>query len=212
MKLLEHVFYINLEERTDRKEHAENEFKKIGVTPERINAVRDEHGAIGCSISHIKALELAKHRGYPYILICEDDITFLNPELLLENLHKFENCQESNDWDVIMLIGNVYSIYEILSDFHVRIEFSKTAAGYIVHSRYYDTLLNNFYIGLYGLVNRIHGEITGGYEVDTYWGVLQSVDKWYMIIPKTVTQYPCYSDIEKKHVDYTDCLLNAINL
>mgnify|MGYP003873051801 CR=1 FL=1 len=67
-----------METRPDRKEHAENELRSLGWNPKRFNAIKLSNGALGCSTSHLRCLELAKSEGLDHILICEDDITFLN--------------------------------------------------------------------------------------------------------------------------------------
>jgi len=81
MDLLKNTLYINLEHRTDRLEHVKIELSKLGIDGERVNAVKSKIGAIGCTLSHIRCLEIAKQRDYEYVFICEDDIQFLNPEL-----------------------------------------------------------------------------------------------------------------------------------
>ena len=96
---IKNVYYINLENRPDRKEHAENELKSLGWNPTRFNAVKLENGALGCSTSHLKCLELAKSEGLDHILICEDDITFLNIDTLKDSLEKFHNS--GIQWDFL---------------------------------------------------------------------------------------------------------------
>ena len=84
------VMYINLASRIDRNTHVQTELKKIGVDhPERFNAIKLEDGALGCSMSHLKCIELAKKNNYEYVFVCEDDIEFLNPELFLTQLKNF---------------------------------------------------------------------------------------------------------------------------
>ena len=78
MDILQNTLYINLEHRVDRKEHVTKELEKIGVKGERFNAIKTKNGAIGCTLSHIKCLEIAKERNYEEVFICEDDITFTN--------------------------------------------------------------------------------------------------------------------------------------
>ena len=73
MELLKHTIFINLEHRKDRLEHVLVELKKININaPERFNAIKTANGAVGCSMSHIKCLELAKERNYPFVFICEE--------------------------------------------------------------------------------------------------------------------------------------------
>ena len=61
---IQNVFYINLEHRKDRKEHVENELKKIGLNGQRFNAIKTKNGAIGCSMSHLRLLQDA-HKNNP---------------------------------------------------------------------------------------------------------------------------------------------------
>ncbi len=54
---IKHAFYINLDHRTDRKEHVEKELNIIGIHATRFEAIKMENGAIGCSMSHLKILQ-----------------------------------------------------------------------------------------------------------------------------------------------------------
>ena len=57
------VMYINLERRPDRKENVIKELHKIGIErPICFKAVELENGAVGCSISHLKCIEIAKKK------------------------------------------------------------------------------------------------------------------------------------------------------
>ena len=78
MDLLKYTLFINLQERTDRLAHVQNELQKLGIEGERMNAIKLASGAIGCTMSHIKCIEFAKKRNLPHVFICEDDITFLD--------------------------------------------------------------------------------------------------------------------------------------
>ena len=60
MELFTNTLFINLASRTDRLEHVISEFGKFGLTPERVDAVKMASGAVGCTLSHIKCLEIAK--------------------------------------------------------------------------------------------------------------------------------------------------------
>ena len=88
---IHHCFYINLINRPDRKNHVEKQLEKIGLKGTRFNAIKLENGAIGCSMSHLKCLENAKKLGLPHIMIIEDDITFLKPELFIKQFNLFVN-------------------------------------------------------------------------------------------------------------------------
>ena len=57
---IKHCFYIKLDSRPDRKIHVENQLQIIGIQGNRFNAIRLPNGALGCSMSHLKCLEIAK--------------------------------------------------------------------------------------------------------------------------------------------------------
>jgi hypothetical protein len=46
------------------------------------------------------------------------------------------------------------------------------------------------------------------YAIDKYWFQLQKKDKWYLIIPLSVTQRQDYSDIEKRATNYRHAMLD----
>ena len=65
-------YVINLERRSDRLESITNEMNYIGWEFELFNAV-DTNSHVGCSLSHIEILKIAKERNYESVLIIEDD-------------------------------------------------------------------------------------------------------------------------------------------
>lgn len=200
MELLEHTLYINLEERTDRLHHVQGEMQKLGIhtQAQRYNANKAASGAIGCTISHIKCLEMAKTNGWKYVFVCEDDITFLEPDTLLKNLTKFHeyNC----DWDVLIIGGNNAPPYRKATEFCIQVHNCQTTTGYIVQQHYYDVLIQNFKESLRNLLK--NPESKTEHAIDIYWKRLQGRDRWYMIIPPTVIQCAGYSDIEGRTVNY----------
>jgi hypothetical protein len=204
MGLLDNLFYINLEKRKDRLEHLQTELAKLGIAGERVCAIETPDGAIGCTLSHIRCLDMARQRKLPYVFICEDDITFLNPQLLLENVEKFE--KSGLEWEVLIIGGNNVPPYTQISNYCIRVTNNQTTTGYVVHHTFYDTLIANFKESAAKLIR--NPEKRKQFALDIYWKSLQSSGKWYMIIPPTVVQYEDYSDIEKRNVDYRGLLLD----
>jgi glycosyl transferase family 25 len=196
---IKNAFYINLEHRTDRKEHVEKELLNIGINAKRFNAIKIENGAIGCSMSHLKLLQDAEKNKLDHILIVEDDIKFLDPELFKNKLDKFFEIHENN-WDVILLAGNNMPPYENIDETCIKVSRCQTTTGYLVNGHYIKILLQNVKIGLTHLLNKPteHSK----YAIDKFWFVLQKNSKWYLIIPPTVVQREDYSDIEKKITNY----------
>lgn len=205
MDLFKHTLFINLEHRTDRLEHVTNEFEKMGINAERVNAVRPSSGAVGCTLSHIKCLELAKSRDYDYVCICEDDITFTKPEIFKDQLNKFyEN--KNIQWDILILGGNNVPPYQQIFEYSARVFNCQTTTGYIVKKSMYDIIIKNFKDGVQHLVK--NPENKKMYAIDVYWKQLQMQYYWYMITPPTVTQYENYSDIENTNTNYNHLLLD----
>lgn len=205
MDYIKNTLFINLEERTDRLIHVNNELNKIGVIGERVNALKMDDGAIGCSFSHIKCIEIAKEKKYPFVFICEDDIQFTDPQLFLKNFERF--LHTTKEWDVIIVSGNNAPPYKKCEEFCIRVFNCQTTTGYIVREQYYDKLLNNFKNGLSMLLRNTNKR--NEYAIDMYWKHLQKNDKWFMIIPPTVSQYINYSDVEKKVVNYEKLMLDV---
>lgn len=205
MDLFKHSLFINLDSRVDRFEHALQEFEKMNIQVERVSAIKNKNGAIGCTMSHIKCLQIAKNRDYDYVFICEDDITFLNPNKLKESAEKFKTYMKSK-WDVLIIGGNNVPPYEQLSDYCARVFSCQTTTGYIVQKHFYDTLIKNFKESVEKLMR--DPENKREYALDMYWKRLQKEHIWLMLTPPTVTQYESYSDIEERNVNYDHLMLD----
>jgi GR25 family glycosyltransferase involved in LPS biosynthesis len=207
--LLENVYYINLEDRKDRKELVESELIKLNWKYERFNAIRLKDGRVGCSMSHLKLLEMAKTKNLEYIVIVEDDIQFTKPEqynYMLSEFNKFMKKYEG-EYDVLLLAGNLRPPVAHVSNLIYRISKSWTTTGYIVKRHYYDTLIQNIKEGINLLMKQ--PAIKGMYEIDSYWQKLQAKDRWYILAPRTVTQRPNFSTIENRYTDYNHLMLDA---
>lgn len=205
MDLFKHSLFINLDSRVDRFEHALQEFEKMNIQVERVSAIKNKNGAIGCTMSHIKCLQIAKNRDYDYVFICEDDITFLDPSKLKDSAEKFKKHMKSK-WDVLIIGGNNVPPYEKLSDYCARVFSCQTTTGYIVQKHFYDTLIKNFKESAENLMRDPTNKRE--YALDMYWKRLQKEHIWLMLTPPTVTQYESYSDIEERNVNYDYLMLD----
>lgn len=236
-ELLNHIVYINLDERTDRKTHFAQEIEKLNgalqgsvastptplssssaaplslsspatpptpLNPVRIPATKTAQGAMGCSMSHIKAVQYAKDKGWPQVFVCEDDITFTNPSVFIDSLNK---CSKRRGWDVLIVAGNNWPPFYPVSDYCIRVNNCISTTGYIVKQKYYDTLLANYKEGVkMFLHNPAKGYL---YAIDVYWRKLQIRDKWFMAIPATVDQWNnSYSNVENKVLSYSGLMLD----
>ena len=66
--------YINLDRDVVRRKHMEAEFERFGLSKnyQRLRAVQNELGAVGCLRSHLKALDLVRRQD-ALVHILEDD-------------------------------------------------------------------------------------------------------------------------------------------
>ena len=59
---MDHIVYINLDKRVDRREHIENELNRFELNFERFEAIYNDFGILGCTKSHLEVLKLARDR------------------------------------------------------------------------------------------------------------------------------------------------------
>jgi hypothetical protein len=196
MLYIEHVLYINLEHRDDRKIQIENELTKLPLTFERVDAIKTEPGIIGCGQSHIKCLKLAKERGYGAVWIFEDDFTFtMSIDNVMKTLKEiYETC------DSVDVIMGAYNLIESAKyDKWLKGNEVQTASCYIVFEHYYDKLIENLEEGNAKLIET--GE-HWNYANDQYWKKLQKDGCWICVDPRFGIQRASYSDNSKCFMDY----------
>jgi GR25 family glycosyltransferase involved in LPS biosynthesis len=70
------IFIINLDRREDRWTRISGLCNSLNLSYTRISAIEDEEPWIGCGLSHLKCISIAKERGLPWIIILEDDAEF----------------------------------------------------------------------------------------------------------------------------------------
>lgn len=201
---IKHAYYINLDARTDRKFHIEKQMNIVGIPVQRFKAIKLPNGALGCSMSHLKLLEIAKENNWPHILIVEDDVLFTDPSLFVKQFNLF--LQNHKDFDVALISGNNVPPYTAIDDSCVQVYQCQTTTGYMVQNHYFDRLINNYREGITKLMNEPNNRFS--YAIDKYWFHLQKVDKWYLIVPLSVTQREDYSDIEKRPTNYSRAMLD----
>jgi len=199
------VFYINLDRRPDRRAHIEHQLEQMGFDSyERFPAIdRPGQGIVGCGYSHLAVLKLARERNYPNVLIFEDDFTFVvSPEQFSETITAFFESPVGQDYDVCMLGYNLRD-YDLCPDtpFMTRVRYAQTASGYLVHSRYYDALIELYEHAIPLL------EKTGQHWVyanDVVWKSLQAKDRWFCFTQRFGRQIDGFSDNANCYMKY-DC-------
>lgn len=202
--IFDHVCYINLDKRTDRREEIEDELHRLNVPTSkitRIPGVLATPGSIGCTKAHIAALKyfrahaaLTEGSEWSSCVILEDDFKMSKPnEHVQKALAQFQ-AKFKTDWDVVLLYGKIDE-FELLADCSdiIRALVTSGTVGYVVNRRYINTLLANFEDGLVKL-EACRGK-EGDNNIDIYWRRLMKSGKWYTFNPMIGQQRESQSDI-----------------
>ena len=207
MEQIDAILYINLDHRTDRREHLEAEFKRMDL-PEgkihRINAIRNANGALGCTLSHLKALKLVEENpAWNRVLIMEDDFTFKGTSYndFDASLDDFFKKFDLKGWDIFLPSYNHWNaIVEDTAYYNYRkVNYSQTTSSYIFQRAYMDKLKTNFRASAEGLMR--HGKVPE-HCLDINWTRLQKEGQWFLVYPALGHQYDNHSDIEGRVVRY----------
>lgn len=190
-----YAFYINLDRRTDRREQFEEECRRMNISVERFPAMERNPGALGCSYSHYNVIKLAKERGYPTVIVFEDDFQFL------VSREEFDSILSSlpEDFDVVMLSYDLQRS-EPYNERFGRVMEVQSASGYIVSSKFYDTLLSTWERSLEEYEKQPHRHWL--FINDQSWKPLQPISRWYHSILRIGKQRPSWSDLNNGFADY----------
>lgn len=198
---IEKIFYINLDERPDRKTEIETELTnyELMTNSERVKAFYTPgQGILGCTMSHLKALKLAKERNYKNVLILEDDFQFtLNKEELENQLTVL--FEQGPEFDVCMISFNIQQSSPTEYPFLQKVIKAQTASGYIVNESFYDSIIE-LYEWAIPLLEQTREH--WNYANDQCWKILQPNSNWYAFINRCGKQRPGYSDNSEKFEDY----------
>jgi len=196
MNHVDHVVYINLQKREDRRTHIETILSQYNIPATRFDAVEHSNGLYGCGQSHLAVLKLAKDSGWKNILILEDDIVFsVSSQVFQENIERL--FAEGPEFDVFMLDINLLKSEPADHDWLTRVRYAHCAGAYIVQQHYYQKLIDLYEWALPLLLE------TGAhwiYANDAVWGRLQEVDRWYTFKTQICKQMPGYSDTKNMNL------------
>jgi glycosyl transferase family 25 len=190
--------YINLDRRTDRREQIEAELARMGIVADRFPAISDASPALGCTLSHLSVLKLARERNYPFICVFEDDFEFLvskeEYDAIIEKI--------PNDFDIVMLGWYIFDSVPY-DDTFGKVLKATTTSGYIVNRRFYDTLIQNLEeaVRLFR-EHRNDYDVNSKYIIDQYWCRIQPDAKWLYSLRRIGKQRPGFSDLLGGFVSY----------
>jgi glycosyl transferase, family 25 len=192
---ISNIWYINLEDRIDRRIHIENELKKVNWIGHRFNAIKYNPGFMGCSMSHIEVLKC--NIGKSHVLVLEDDFEIIDCKTFQQQLtYFFENVKE---WDVVKL--QYFTFESCRNEWIEKTQYEKiykphrthSGAGYLVNGNYISKLCDVFIDSL-----KISQRKNIRYDIDIAWWDLMEKDKWFCFYPQIAKQYISMSDIENK--------------
>ncbi|GAL83404.1 glycosyl transferase [Sporocytophaga myxococcoides] len=204
---VDHVYLINLDERTDRLESATNECNKIGLPFERVSAVNGSAlnltvqsysafddlywnaGAYGLLLTTLKILKDAKVKGYKSILILEDDV-FFKPEI--NDLADLYFPHLPNDWQMIL-----FGAEHCLKPSKYKGNLSLARYSFCLHCYAINHIIFDYYIHLLEKQNKQIDLITAE--------DLQPLMKTFVFTPDLAGQTASWSNIQERPVD-SKCL------
>jgi len=186
---IDKIIYINLKKREDKQQFIVNELNTYGLNYERFEAIDYiQQGNVGCSLSHLAVLKIAKERGYKNILILEDDFKFkLSKEDFENTLKQF--FDSSIEYNVCMFYYDIDAEIVDIQNGVKRILKSHGTVGYLVNQNYYDTLIQ---IIEESIPKLIETKQHWNYAIDTCWRHLQRKDLWYGFSP-TIGHYAFFN-------------------
>lgn len=211
MEFIDHIIYINLDKRIDRRKHIEENIIPIfGIEKvTRLSGIEDKHGSIGCAKSHIAALELSIINKWNNVLILEDDVS-IQPSFY-KNLDSLKKLLH-NTYDVILLGGGWASYNKITK----KVYESSCCISYIVNKSYYYVLLHNFkeslkLLNIFFETNHIYKPREyEKFAIDYRWKILQKNDNWFIL--NMMTPIKSYSDITNTIEDYSKFFVSKTNI
>jgi hypothetical protein len=205
MEYIDCIYYINLDHRKDRNEHMQTWLRETGVPESKIQRIdgvyRTDKGYLGCTESHIKALETFINSEHTICCIYEDDYTPTDALTYWSNIQHIFKVGLA--FDVILLSYNALVSTPSGHPHLEKVTYSQTASGYCITKQYAKTLLNNFKESLSLALEseKLYGK-NSNYCCDIYWRSLMPIGNWYTYVPRLGLQMESYSDIEKQIAKY----------
>lgn len=207
MENIDHIFYINLDKRQDRRVEIDAELSKqfshISGIPEKIERFAGieappKKGIVGCTQSHLEVLKLAKERGYTNVLIFEDDFVFeMSPKEFETGVQAFFDL--NIEYDVLMFAYNLEQSADTQYPFLKKALAAATASCYLVNNTMYDPLINMYTNAIPLLDTTMYHWL---YANDQIWKQLQPQSNWYCFNPRAGRQRPGYSDNSDTYMDF----------
>jgi len=190
------IYCINLDERTDRWEHAQKEFSKAGILDrvKRFSAIKENDGRLGIVKSNLAIIKIAKEKKLKNVLVFEDDFEFIvdDPQKVLQDTI---NQVGNNQWYLFYLGANTHQ--KLLK---IKPNLIVLKNAFAVHSMAYSEKMYDIFIRKYDRIKTIKdfNDILDVFLAKK----IQEKYICFMVHPMMTTQMNSYSDIEKRVVNY----------
>lgn len=187
------VLVINLERRPDRWQQMQQTLHQLGVPKEsviRIGGCEHENGALGRTLSHLRALTLAQQQGWRNCLVLEDDALLLTQAKHVTAFNRLLTALDHLPWQVVLLgarVNNGQPLKSLPGLLHA-VDCEKVCA-YLVNASSYATLIQQM-------------ESDPASLLELRWRPLQARGKWLAFYPCISYQRPGFSDIEQQETDH----------
>lgn len=212
MDKINKFFYINLSERTDRKELIEKELQKLEIPQEKIfrfDAIRDNNGALGCAKSHFSLIKSFLESDDEVWSIIEDDMTFLTNKEIID-IYVNEYLEDNN---AHFFNGSVTSLQKTnYSENLNRILIGYTTGWYIIKKTYAHIIFDSLKESVMGLLK---GGSHTNYACDVVWKKYYNTHNFVTSRKLLAIQRPNISDVccgSGNFTDYTNLYINYENI
>ena len=227
--------YINLDHRVDRRLQIEAELQRAGIIAERVRGILPEEcdyeyekikrmvtgntqgvGALGCHLSHVKAIENAYTSGKS-ALIFEDDAVFSSD--IIKRLDYIQNFLDNNEWDVFWLSASVHTNPHIwhasdssghthreMQNCHCKLNRDAERTHDPRIFKTYGCFSNVGYIVNYKSIPKIlkllNDHLHESRAIDWLFIRLEPILNTFCFVPGMVTQRHSFSDITNRHASW----------
>lgn len=208
--LINQVFYINLDHRTDRNNHMQFVLKNILEIPDnlisRFPAVDySKHPnfttrCIGCAKSHLQIWQKIKQNNFKHTIIFEDDIIPVRPtdrissdiSDLIQSYPNFDICNMA--YSTKQPITRDPQLTNFFHSFDIQ-----TASAYILNYDFVDKLISITNKCISNLADNLDPNFNA---VDQCWKPLQHNNSMWFLMERSFKQMESYSDLEHRSVNY----------
>ncbi len=195
---LDGAVVINLDSRPDRLESFSREIARLGIQGVlRLPGTVHESGAIGCTTSHVRALDLMEANEWASMIVFEDDAQFVVDRSTLDVLVDAFLSDEHADVACLAYFARRSRRYNRLFR---RGTLIQTTACYVVKRSILAELRAVWHHGIRELEA---GGSPGDFIVDRVWIPLQRERVFLVPVIRTVRQESGFSDIVGRVVTYT---------